>query len=331
MRRIRFTIVGENASADAELLTGQAPQTADAVWRILPVAGRAHHAVYSGSEGVLILPEVLRIPPEAATADVTAGDVGFTWFDAGSSHGVTEAFAEVCWFYDNDARPSMHEGPAPVSIFARFVGDTRDFYAACRRMRREGTKAMVIERVEDEERPLRHSLVYRDDFGHISSPRLSRASDGMITAQFIRHAYRPDSIEHSWLSDIDLTLQIESRVGGESWGARRIVEPFLTTEAEGFAPLLLKDGRQLTAEWVNVGGNCIALEATLTQDEAGVPVTELIRLRYLPKSDISNTWQPALIETVPGQILCLYVVDEGAPDGGPPGGVCALHATMFSV
>ncbi len=323
MRRIRLTIVAENASAEAELRDGLAPETSDAVWGILPVAGRAHHAVYSGSEGVLILPETLRIPPEAATADVVAGDVGFTWFDAGSSHGVTEAFAEVCWFYDNDARPSMHEGPAPVSIFARFVGDTTTFYAACRRMRREGTKTMVIERVVENRPQSRHHLVYRDTFGNAVFPRLSHGEQGKIVAQFVRHTYRPVEWESSWLSAADLTLQIESNDGGDTWSAPEIIEPFFTVEAPGAVPLTLSDGRSLTMDWVDMWRNCVALQATLAE--------ETFPLRYLPKSNIGDVGRPRVLETAPGRILCLYVVDEAAPDGSPPGGVSALHATHFTV
>lgn len=330
MRRIRFTIVAENASAEAELLSKQALATTEAVWDILPVAGRSHHAVYSGSEGVLILPETLRIPPEAATANVTADDVGFTWFDAGSSHGVTEAFAEVCWFYDNDARPSMHEGPAPVSIFARFIGDTKDFYAACRRMRREGTKAMVIEQVV-EGRPLSHQVVYRDPFGNAAFPRPAVTKNGHIAVQFIRHTYRPTFQEDSLLSAADLTLQIESTDGGATWQVTEIVEPFFTVEAGSADPLMLKDGRQLTAEWVDMGRKCKGLQATLSNELRDVPLQETFLLRYLPKSNLDDIGGPVLIETAPGQILCLYVVDEGAPDGSPPGGVCALHATRFTV
>src|SRR5438067_396168 len=106
-RQIRLSFPAEGVSAVADLLVEAAPRTCAAVWEALPVAGEAHHAIYSGSECVLVLPELLRIAPENATSDVTTGDVAFTWFAAGSSHGVERDFAEICWFYDRDARPSM--------------------------------------------------------------------------------------------------------------------------------------------------------------------------------------------------------------------------------
>jgi hypothetical protein len=112
------------------------------------VSGESHHAIYSGSEAVLLLPEMVRVEPENATSDVSTGDVGYTYFLAGSSKTVEEDFSEICWFYNWDARPSMWEGPAPVSIFAKITEGAEPFYAVCKRMRREGVKPLSIERVE---------------------------------------------------------------------------------------------------------------------------------------------------------------------------------------
>lgn len=144
---IRFTFLQTGETALAMLLERDAPQTCRAVLNSLPVAGVAHHAAYSGSEAVLVLPDRLRVPPEHATYNVFTGDVGFTWFAAGSAHGVAKEFAELCWFYDADARPSMHEGPCAVSIFARLSGDTHAFYARCRAMRRTGVTGLLVDRV----------------------------------------------------------------------------------------------------------------------------------------------------------------------------------------
>ena len=145
-RRIRLTFETEGVSALAVLREEEAPQTCAAVWEALPARGEAHHAIYSGSECVLVLPQQVRVPPENATSEVTPGDVGFTWFAPGASWVVEREFAEVCWFYDRDARPSMPEGPVPVNLFARITEGAEPFYAVCRRMRREGVKAFAIER-----------------------------------------------------------------------------------------------------------------------------------------------------------------------------------------
>ncbi len=143
--KIRLAFVEEDVSANATLLWGDAPTTCSAVAGLLAVGGVAHHGIYSGSEAVLLLPTLLRLAPEHATAHVRKGDVAFTWLAAGSSYGVEQDFSEICWFYDIDARPSMWEGPVPVSVFARIDEPADDFYAICRRMRREGVKRFRIE------------------------------------------------------------------------------------------------------------------------------------------------------------------------------------------
>jgi hypothetical protein len=170
-RQIRLTFATEGVSAIADLLEDVAPETCAAVWNALPAANESHHAIYSGSECVLVLPETLRLAAENATSDVTTGDVGFTWFAAGSARGVERDFAEVCWFYDQDSRPSMAEGPVPVNIFARIREGGDAFYAVCRRMRREGVKPLVIERVAADaglsaERPWPQIALLADRFAH---------------------------------------------------------------------------------------------------------------------------------------------------------------------
>jgi hypothetical protein len=147
-RQIRLIFLTEGVSALAELREEEAPETCAAVWKALPARGEAHHAIYSGSECVLLLPEVVRVPPENATTDVSPGDVGFVWLTPESSWVVDKEFAEIVWFYDRDARPSMPEGPTPVNLFARITEGAESFYAVCRRMRREGVKPLSIERVE---------------------------------------------------------------------------------------------------------------------------------------------------------------------------------------
>jgi hypothetical protein len=146
-RQIRLTFVDEGVSAVADLLEEEAPRTCEAVWQALPAAGPAHHATYSGSEGVFILPELLKVEPENATTAVTPGDVAYTWFAAGQCYGVEQDFSELCWFYDRDSVPSMPEGPVPVSRFARLREGSEDFYRVSRRMRREGIKPFRVERV----------------------------------------------------------------------------------------------------------------------------------------------------------------------------------------
>src|SRR5262249_34868202 len=105
-RKIRLTFQTEGVSAIAELREESAPKTCAAIWEALPIRGEAHHAIYSGSETVLLLPEMVRVEPENATWDVSTGDVGYAWFLPGSSKVAETEFSEICWFYNWDARPS---------------------------------------------------------------------------------------------------------------------------------------------------------------------------------------------------------------------------------
>jgi hypothetical protein len=327
-RCIRFTLTADNVAAVAELREGAAPRTSQALWDLLPVAGRAHHAVYSGSECVLILPEMVRVPPEVATADVREGDVGFTYFEAGAAHGVTRAFAEVCWFYGEDARPSMHEGPVPVSLFARFLGNSDAFFAACRRMRREGTKAIVIERVAENLVKPAHAVVFRDPYGNAVQPALEADGGGRVRATFTRLGWRPGGAPAWGQAAVSDRLTVRSTDGGATWGGVEVAPtPDKPVDTEG--PVRLADGRLLRVYTREAGRGCIAVVAAVSGD--GGSSYDTFPIRHLHASDTGEVARPCAVEVVPGRVLCLYVADDGAPDGAPPGGVCAIHATRFAL
>ena len=144
---IRLSFHEESSHALASLLWGHAPNTCAAIAKSLPITGQVHQAIYSGSESVLLLNDCLRLEKENATSDVKRGDLAFVWLPAGANYGVSEDFAELCWFYDHDAQPRMWEGPVDVNLFARIHEPADDFYAVCRRIRRQGVKPMRIEAV----------------------------------------------------------------------------------------------------------------------------------------------------------------------------------------
>lgn len=145
MNRVSITFVDEGVTATAELFANEAPKTVAAVLASLPQSGEAHHATYSGSEVAFILDRDLGIGMENATSKVLPGDLAYTRFDGGVMWGFPNSFAELCWFYDRDAVPSMPEGPVPVNIFGKFTEGFDAFAAICRRMRREGVKRIEIE------------------------------------------------------------------------------------------------------------------------------------------------------------------------------------------
>ncbi|MBM3263347.1 MAG: DUF3830 family protein [candidate division Zixibacteria bacterium] len=145
-RRIRFTFVDENVSVEAELLEEEAPRTCQGVWDRLPLEAEGTHAIYSGSEIAFFISKDIVIEPENQTSRVIPGDIGYYYLPPSTMYGWKDGLSELCWFYDRDARPHMPEGPVMINLFARFVGDTTEFYRVCRRMRREGVKRVRVDR-----------------------------------------------------------------------------------------------------------------------------------------------------------------------------------------
>lgn len=319
-RRIRLSFPACDAAAEVDLREDVAPRTSSAIWDALPIFATAHHAVYSGSEGVVLLPQLLTPPPENATADVSAGDVGFTWFAPGDAYGVETAFAEICWFYDEDATPSMPEGPVPVSVFGRFVGDTDAFYAASRRMRREGVKGLTIERVEDGPAP-RHAIVHRPRHGHAVAPAAALLPTGTVAVAFTLCA-DSDTPDPRCLS-----VLCRSDDGGRTWSA--------PTPIDGFA--------RVGCRVVGIAHDSAALVVALERVADAATIV-------LASTDDGATWtttdRPAPATPAPGPIgrvlppgpggavdlaltdarLRVYAAWDGLRDAPVPG-VCAIHAT----
>lgn len=135
--------VDAGVAARARLLWSQARDICRAIVDATPMALRCHHGIYSGSEIAAITPGIPELPPVNPTWDVEVGDLAYTYLHAKDHYGVDSDFAEICWFYDIDARPSMFSGPTPVSVFAKFE-DAADFYRVSRLMRTEGAKDISV-------------------------------------------------------------------------------------------------------------------------------------------------------------------------------------------
>lgn len=140
---VRFA--DEGVEARARLRWDDEPEICAHVVAHCPMAISCHHAIYSGSEVAAITPALKQIEPRTGTSDVSVGDLAYVYIKASEHVGLDSDFAEVCWFYDPDARPSMFSGPVLVSVFASFE-DASDFFAVSRRMRLEGAKRIEIER-----------------------------------------------------------------------------------------------------------------------------------------------------------------------------------------
>jgi len=140
------TFVDHGVTAVAELYTGAAPHTIERVAQALPIEGTAFHAIYSGSEVACLIPADIQVPSENATNRVLPGELAYYAFDGGVVHGFPSDVAELCWFYDRDATPSMPNGPIAVNLIGRFVEGWEPFADVCRAMRTEGNKRVRFDR-----------------------------------------------------------------------------------------------------------------------------------------------------------------------------------------
>jgi hypothetical protein len=143
--RLRVTFVEEGISAVADLDWQNAQTTCSGIVSVLPMAGEAFHGIYSGSEVACLIPSAVDLARENATSRVLPGDIAYYRVRGGTLHGFPDDIAEICWFYDRDATPSMPDGPVAVNVFGRFGEGWDAFESACRSMRTEGAKRVRFE------------------------------------------------------------------------------------------------------------------------------------------------------------------------------------------
>jgi hypothetical protein len=149
-RFIELVAEDEGIAARAELWDERAPQTCQVVWEMLPVEGHFHHAIYSGAEVAMVLPEYREMGEENATHCVLPWEIGFASLKASDYFEVDADFSEICFFYDRGSVPSMMEGPVRVNLFAQIISGQDALRALCYRMRKEGAKRFSVRRVEGE-------------------------------------------------------------------------------------------------------------------------------------------------------------------------------------
>jgi hypothetical protein len=140
----------EGVSARAVFLDDEAPRTCAAMWDALPAAGDGMHGSYSGTVVGLFIDPTIVVSEENATSCIQTGDVLFTHYEPNVRHGHHFPVSEIYWAYDRYARPTIPGQwvPAIANVFARFVDDPSPFYAACRRIPKEGWKRLELTRGE---------------------------------------------------------------------------------------------------------------------------------------------------------------------------------------
>jgi hypothetical protein len=145
---IEFVAENEGITAQAELLEDYAPCTCQIVWNMLPVTSYFHHAIYSGSELAMVLPNFVEMGFENATSSFLPWEIGFASLKRGDYYDVEQSFSEICFFYDRNRGPRMLDGLVKVNLFARFTSGQENLYRLCRRMRIEGQKVFTVQRMK---------------------------------------------------------------------------------------------------------------------------------------------------------------------------------------
>ncbi len=150
-RVIRVTESGSGLNCRIELLDGQAPLNAEALWQ-LAGGGADHfaqHAMWTGPEiSCPITSDAFptgtgafaAIPLENATSFPAAGDIATVFAPKGTWVGQPPAdFFDIGLFYGDGARLLMPMGWIMASVSGRVVAEDMDAYvAACRAIRRSG-------------------------------------------------------------------------------------------------------------------------------------------------------------------------------------------------
>lgn len=151
-RQIRLTFTESGESVIADLLDAEAPHICEAVWQMLPLEKTLIHGMYSGPEVFMVLDRPQDIPRENDVQLPLPGEILYFYDPGTSAGGGNRAVSEICVVYGRGVSLKQHDGvPTSASLFARIPGDWKhdwtEFAAACRRIRREKTSPMRIERV----------------------------------------------------------------------------------------------------------------------------------------------------------------------------------------
>jgi len=150
---LKFVEADETGIID--LYLDHAPQTCKALWGALesPIQWRATHAIFSGPEIMMGLPENARnfdptqLPPENQTVLPEAGEL--LWFYQPKNFFKIDPteFWEIGLFYDVGGRTFGPTGWIPCTYFGKMNHNLENIAKQCRLIRQEGAKLVEIGRV----------------------------------------------------------------------------------------------------------------------------------------------------------------------------------------
>jgi hypothetical protein len=152
-RRIRISFPVAGATAYADLMEDDAPDTCGAIWDLMPLRVRAIHDIWSGHQVIAHLDNAVVLRPEnVLTYLPIPGDIFYYYrpphYVRGAPYGRPES-AELGFVYDRDTRPQGPRGPEAVNLFASISSGMEDFARVCEEMIYRGATDLLLERVEN--------------------------------------------------------------------------------------------------------------------------------------------------------------------------------------
>jgi hypothetical protein len=132
-----------------------APITAKAIWDALetPISVTASHAIFSGPEIMMGLPESHRnfdpkaLPPENQTILPDPGDMLWFYQPKNFFKIDPDEFWEIGMFYDKGGRTFGPTGWIPCTYFAKMTEGLEAIAEQCRLIRKEGIRKIEIGRL----------------------------------------------------------------------------------------------------------------------------------------------------------------------------------------
>jgi len=153
--QLYLKFVEANETGIIDLYLDHAPRTCEALWGALeePVQWRATHAIFSGPEIMMGLPERVRnfdpasLPPENQTVLPDAGEL--LWFYQPKNFFKIDPseFWEIGLFYDAGGRTFGPTGWISCTYFGKMNHNLEGIAKQCRLIRQEGAKLVEIGRV----------------------------------------------------------------------------------------------------------------------------------------------------------------------------------------
>jgi hypothetical protein len=149
-KTIALVFPKEKVKAKATLLEQDASITSDAVWKILPIKGKAIHDVWSGHIFFTFMDPPTFIESEnLSRPDVAPGDIFYYYRPAhyfrGAPYGKLEA-AEIGVVYDRDSQPRGPRGVKLVNVFGKIIENLDGLKKIGEKMITQGSTDFVIEK-----------------------------------------------------------------------------------------------------------------------------------------------------------------------------------------